>query len=380
VLFTLCINVLIYSSTFILSECWNGEPNKRPSIHEVVDRLGIFSNSNSTPFYQQDGIINQTNPVPNENLIPNSTGNSLHGELFQIFQNSNNANINTMSIIVNEIVDLIFREVTRKEIVKQSVLDYLNIRNINPKVIHDWLLNNQNNSNSVFLLGYFNYHGIGIAENDMRAFILFINATKQVHILAQYYVGIYYQYDFGIYIKNRKRAFNYFKKIANEGYAMGQFELGWFYENGVSVEKDFKIAAYWYERAANNEHLMAMHKLGNLYLDGIGVDKNHRKAFELFKKSAQGEYPNGIMMLGYCYSNGIGIDCDNNKAIELYQKAANLGNMEAQYNLALKYELGDGIERDIGKAIYWYEKAAKQGNQYAQNKLKILKKEQAQFT
>ncbi|CAB4398736.1 unnamed protein product [Rhizophagus irregularis] len=42
----------------LYTECWNDEPNKRPYIHEVVNRLRIFSKL-----------------MANENLIPNSTKN-----------------------------------------------------------------------------------------------------------------------------------------------------------------------------------------------------------------------------------------------------------------------------------------------------------------
>ncbi|CAB4438762.1 unnamed protein product [Rhizophagus irregularis] len=53
----------------LYTECWNDEPNKRPSIHEVVNRLRIFSNL-----------------MANENLIPNSTRNGdIWSKLFRLF-------------------------------------------------------------------------------------------------------------------------------------------------------------------------------------------------------------------------------------------------------------------------------------------------------
>jgi hypothetical protein len=70
-----------------LLECWNNEQSKRPSIHEVVNRLILFIlNSNNAAIYQQNEIFIQTNSEPNENLSPNSSGNSLHGELSQMIQ------------------------------------------------------------------------------------------------------------------------------------------------------------------------------------------------------------------------------------------------------------------------------------------------------
>ncbi|CAB4396033.1 unnamed protein product [Rhizophagus irregularis] len=47
-----------YSNLY--TECWDHEPNKRPSIHEVVNRLRVFISTSS----------DQTNPMPNENKTP----------------------------------------------------------------------------------------------------------------------------------------------------------------------------------------------------------------------------------------------------------------------------------------------------------------------
>ncbi|POG66384.1 kinase-like domain-containing protein [Rhizophagus irregularis DAOM 181602=DAOM 197198] len=352
----------------LYTECWNGEQSKRPSIHEVVNRLRISLNSSSTTIYQQN-MFNQIIPsTSNESLIPTSIKNPLHGESSQMIQN-----LSIIVIIVDEIVDLIFREVNRKDESKQHVLDYLNNHNINSKEIYNRLSFNQTNSNSIFLLGYFNYYGIGTPNDNRRAFNLFFNASIQDHILAQYYVGNCYEFGYGMITKNEKLAFVYYEKMAELDYAMGQHKLGYFYHIGKCIEKNFKKAPNWYKKAANNGHLIAMNNLGLLYI-GEGIDVDNQKAFELFKKSAESEHSNGITMLGYCYNNGIGISINNKKAVELYQKAANLGNKTGQYNLAVMYEKGDGIEKDIDKAIYWYEQSAKQEHQDAQNKLKILKK------
>jgi hypothetical protein len=73
--------------------------------------------------------------------------------------------------MINEIVDLIYKKINKsKENVKQYILDYFNNNNANLIGIYNLLLNNQNNSGSIFLLGYFNYYVIGTTVDEKRAF------------------------------------------------------------------------------------------------------------------------------------------------------------------------------------------------------------------
>ena len=53
-------------------------------------------------------------------------------------------------------------------------LNYINNHvKISQEIIYNWLLNNQNNSNYIYLLGYFNYHGIGTDLNKQKAIQLY---------------------------------------------------------------------------------------------------------------------------------------------------------------------------------------------------------------
>ncbi|EXX74407.1 uncharacterized protein OCT59_024223 [Rhizophagus irregularis] len=339
----------------IYTKCWNGEPDNRPTIYQVVDWLNSI--------ITKKDVIVEDHQISNElelNENSSSSNNSeLQGDLSQLIQNFNKMNtkeIDSMAIsskqenhstekdfnmIANEINDFI-TELNIKGIEKESrkrVIEYFYNHNINSQEFYNWLLNNQNSSNSIFILGYFNHYGIVTNRNDEKAFNLYINTSEKNHILTQQYIGHCYRLGHGT-MKNDKLAFEYHEKVANENLSYGQLSLGYCYENGIGVEKDFKKAFYLYGKAANDGNVIA------------------------------------IFNLGYFYKNGIGIEKDYNKTFELYQNAANLGYNDAQYNLALMYEKGNGITKDIGKAIYWYEKSAKQGDQDAQNKLKELQKNQ----
>ncbi|POG65696.1 uncharacterized protein OCT59_024394 [Rhizophagus irregularis] len=374
----------------LYTKCWDGEPDNRPTIYQVVDLLKAI--------ITKTDIITENPPLLNEQEFSeihlNTNNSESQGKLSQLIQNFNKMDTKEIdnivvsnkqekfstekdfNIVVDKINDLIYKSYDKGiegELAKEQVIEYFNNYNINSQEIYNWLLNNQVNSNSIFLLGYFYYYRIETSENNEKAFNLFINASENNHILAQSFVGECYQYGYGT-IKNDKLAFEHFEKVANKNFTYGKFKIGSYYMEGIGIKKDLKKGIYWYEIAANNGNMISIHDLGIFYLYGIGVEKDFNKAFELFKQSAEGGNLIGMISLGFCYERGIGTKIDKQKAFELYQKSANLGSKIAQYNVGNMYGNGNGITKDIDKAIYWYEKSAKQGYQDAQNKLKILQK------
>ncbi|EXX60780.1 uncharacterized protein OCT59_024401 [Rhizophagus irregularis] len=379
----------------LYTECWDDEPDNRPSIHGVVERLKSMISQSSTTLYQNEDFnltstksteynTESTSSTNNEQII---NQNILHESELSLnmkeLESTTSTITNDLSMEVDGITNFIFEttnkinDVNEKTARKQYILDYFNNNNIKSKEIYYWLLKNQNNNNnnmnSIFLLGYFYYYGIETDENYDKAFNFFVKASKQNHILAQYFVGKCYQNGYGI-IKNENLAFQYFEKLANDNYAIGQLDVGYCYNLGIGIKVDLKKAIYWYEKSSNNGNIVAIYKLGQKYINGMGVKKDYEKAFELFKKSAEEGYLDGIVMLGACCSGGIGTNVDWKKAIESYQKAANLGSMIAQYNLANMYKNGEGIEKDISKAIYWFKISAEKGYSNSQKQLEKLMK------
>jgi TPR repeat protein len=283
-----------------------------------------------------------------------------------------------LSIVIDEVVNLIFKELNQgkeENVIKQHVLVYINNYNLHLKEIFIWLLNNQFNSNSIYLFGYFHYYGIETKIDKQNAFELYLKAaelgTELGNNLAQLELVNMYMDGEGVE-KDHIKAFELSKDLEKGGTPSGINKLGYCYGNGIGTDINVKKAFELYQKAADLGNIRALCNLGLFYKNGKVVTKDNDKAFELFKKSAEGEFSGGITMLGRCYELGIGISSDKKKAFELYQKAANLENDVAQYNLALMYEIGNGIKNDVEKAIYWYKKSAEQGNKYAQNKLSQL--------
>jgi TPR repeat protein len=324
----------------------------------------------------------------NSNSINSSIfNNSLH-DIFQTIKNFNKINIKEiepttkninknifegdLSIVINELVDLIFgklNEGKNEKIIKKCILNYIDNNKIIFQEIFYYLLNNQNKSNSIYLLGYFNYNGIEININKQGAIELYQKAAGLQNRAAQLNLSIIYIYD------SNGLAFELSNELAEEEYSSGISNLGICYEIGIGTYTNEQKAFELYQKAADLGNVGGIINLGCCYYEGIGTDINKKKAFGLYQKAADLGNVEGINKLGLCYNKGVGTDVNKQKAFELFQIAANLECEFAQYNLALMYENGDGIKKDTDQAIYWYNKSAEQGHKYSQDKLnELLKK------
>ncbi|PKY21670.1 kinase-like protein, partial [Rhizophagus irregularis] len=279
----------------LYEECWDSEPSKRPNMEEVVKRLKTNIQSDEPPHNNNrrnsfNSTTSEISPLQEElaqlmekfnkmitkDLDVSELG-SLHMKLSSLIEkfneaaasndssqfssnairthSSNDCLLNTIEIgstrstrsseeefterdlskNVEDITKLYFKilnEGKSLNIRKKYVLDYLNDHNISKKEIHNWLSNNQNNSDNKFLLGYFNYFGIVKNKNYELAFYLFMTASTQDHILSLYYVGACNQHGHGTK-KNPQLALDCYKLIASKNIAIGQARLGYFYEKGI---------------------------------------------------------------------------------------------------------------------------------------------------
>ena len=113
-----------------------------------------------------------------------------------------------------------------------------------------------------------------------------------------------------------------YKAKAEQGDAEAQFNLGFCYDDGRGVRKDYGEAVKWY-----------------------------RKAAELGNAVAQ-------WSLGSCYANGRGVAKDEVEAVAWYRRAADQGNEVAQYDLGFCCATGQGVAKDYVEGYKWLLLAA----------------------
>ncbi|CAB4413990.1 unnamed protein product [Rhizophagus irregularis] len=374
----------------IYADCWNTEPDDRPTINQIVEKLKVLITKENIiikDFHLYDDIQSLNSQQPVLDVKISESTNSLYGELSQLIQNFNMMNVkdleslisssnqfeNSFNTIVNDIVRYLY--VDSIKVGKQKIPNYLNNNNIPLQEFNNILLNNQNDSNSLVLLRDFNRLGIGINMFMQEAFELYQKAADLGNVYGICNLGYCYENGIGTDI-DKKKAFKFYQKAANLRNADGINNLGNCYRRGIGTNIDKKKAFGLYQNSAGLGNAGGMFNLGYCYQNGIGTDIDKKKAFELYQKAAVLGNSSGINNLGYCYENGIGTDIDHKKAFELYQKAADLGNASEINDLGHDYlgnvsrinNLGDcyregiGTHNDKKKAFELYKKAAELGN------------------
>ncbi|GET65601.1 kinase-like domain-containing protein [Rhizophagus irregularis DAOM 181602=DAOM 197198] len=466
-----------YSNLY--TECWKYEPDERPNMQEVVlilksivfpdkhlEILGINGSSN----INDDSDINYDNQDINDesNISVNSDMNdeldindfsdilnnisSLQGQasirsgIMSLKSNQSSTSFQTNSskdssfdIINDSLVDKLIAFIINKhdkgynfDQIQQIIEITLKCNQIINDLIN-WLTKNQNKSAYIWLFGLFYYYGIGIEENDNKAFESFSNAAENNCSIAQIYLAKCYEYGYGTeedknlafnwlgkgIDKNESKAFEYYKISAEKNFIDAQYQLGNCYYYGVGIEIDKVQAFNWYKKAANNGSIIAKYILKQNYnkktnakknrsieikihktiyfnrlnqigfnnYNGIRTKQNYSKAFYYFQKAAKSGnraaqfnlglcyrnveqgYLDAQFQLGYCYDFGIGTEVNKVKAFELYKITAENGNKTAQYNLGNCYKSGIGVEKDVIKAFKYYEKSSEQGHLDAQYQL-----------
>lgn len=90
--------------------------------------------------------------------------------------------------------------------------------------------------------------------------------AEQGYPLAECQVGYFYYDGLGVE-RNLKKAVYWTRRAADHGDRDGQYNLAWFYETAIGVERDIDQSIFWYRKAALQHHDLAIKKCKELGID-----------------------------------------------------------------------------------------------------------------
>ena len=93
-----------------------------------------------------------------------------------------------------------------------------------------------------------------------RIFSGLLPLAEQGYPLAECQVGYFYAQGLGVE-RDLDRALLWTRRAAEHGDRDGQFNLGCFYEEGTALARDMEQAALWYQMAARQGHAEAAERL-----------------------------------------------------------------------------------------------------------------------
>lgn len=130
---------------------------------------------------------------------------------------------------------------------------------------------------------------------------------------------------------NDSQAFALNKLAAEQGMHDAVLAMGWFYLNGVGVERDEEKAIRWYRKSARQGDPQAMFSLGYIAY----VNRNFADALNWLIRADGKGHNRSKYWLGKMYWRGQGVKQDRKRAQDLFSQAASKKVAEAQR--ALRY-------------------------------------------
>jgi TPR repeat protein len=163
-----------------------------------------------------------------------------------------------------------------------------------------------------------------------------------------------------------KAGLQLFRKSASDGYVAAMLGLGFLFEGGKYVTKDYKEAFHWFSMAADKGDAEAQLHVGGCYFRGLGVNQDYSMAAKYYRRSADGTNYVAMKNMGYLLMNGFGVDKNLDAAKYWLSRAAKEGgNRRAMYNLGALCSRKSSDPNSIAQAFQWYEQSAELGDPLA---------------
>jgi TPR repeat protein len=150
---------------------------------------------------------------------------------------------------------------------------------------------------------------------------------------------------------------------AESGDAAAQFSLGYRYDHAG----DYDQALKWYRKGADQGYALAQSALGSMYQMGRGVPQNFGEALKWYLLALKQADPVAESNLGLMSARGQGTKLG--EALKLFEKSAEKGWPPAQANLAYLYTVDPS--KDLVRAYMWCTLALASGQEDAKRRFKI---------
>lgn len=97
---------------------------------------------------------------------------------------------------------------------------------------------------------------------------------------------------------NYAQAYCIWLKLAKDGNADAQHNIGWMYHNGYGMAINDNRAEHWWVQAAQQDHVEAQFDLGQLYyLGGVQLKRDHEKAIGYLFPAAVSDHEEARVLL-----------------------------------------------------------------------------------
>ena len=157
----------------------------------------------------------------------------------------------------------------------------------------------QGNMHAQYSLGYCYKKGEGVIRDYYEAVKWCRKATEQGYASAQNSLGECYYYGQGVG-KSFEEAVKWYRKAAEQGNKYAQYNLGFCYEKGQGVDYSLAESLEWYSKSARQGYsparskleekakggdMYAQYELGYLYQFGFGVARDYKEAEKWYRKA-----------------------------------------------------------------------------------------------
>lgn len=147
------------------------------------------------------------------------------------------------------------------------------------------------------------------------------------------------RYEIGFEVpESRKHALSWYRKSAEQGFAVSQFHLALLCKN--EEEK-----AYWYREAAKSGVVDAQKALAKML-----TNEDPQEAAHWFRVAAEAGDAEAQFELAELYEQGNGVPRNDEEAFRWFLSAEKLG-WQASFEVARCYVLGQGIQKNSDEAL-----------------------------